>query len=206
MAPMFSWTRLFEAVCKGPMRRLQSVIPTGQSLPAESWCSRHRGILVVLCLHAVGFALFGLMSRQDLTHCLSEAGLLVAIAMLAGLPSLHPRIRAAVASGGLITASALLVHVSGGYKHPPRSSRRNYALASQRAARIAALYAEYFVTGCRFCSPWGVILHHGIVGVLFPHDVYNHTSGVRASLAVGGDSWCICPGGEHCERGELASA
>src|SRR5262245_5583975 len=45
------------------------------------WFSRYRGILVVLYLHAVGLALFGVRGRRNLIHCLSDVGLLVATAI-----------------------------------------------------------------------------------------------------------------------------
>jgi len=41
---------------------------------------------------------------------------------------------------------AEIAEVLGHKKQHPRSSRQNGSLASQRAARIAALYAEYFVS------------------------------------------------------------
>src|SRR5829696_3165133 len=97
------------------VHHLWQILPEGQSLPREIWERHHRAVLWVLWLHAVGIAGYGLFAGSGWAHGLGEGGLLAGIALLAGMERWSRHVRAGLASLGLITASAMLVHLSGGY-------------------------------------------------------------------------------------------
>ena len=95
-------------------RYLWHLVPEGRPLPAAVWQRRHQGILVLLWLHVVGLLSFGLLSGSGLWHSLGEAGLVAWHTLLSSWGRGSRRVRAVLASLGLITASAVLVHLSGG--------------------------------------------------------------------------------------------
>ena len=39
--------------------RVQAALPEGRPLPEATWQARHRGILILLWLHAIGITAFG---------------------------------------------------------------------------------------------------------------------------------------------------
>lgn len=146
---------------------LRQILPEGQLLPDVVWQRRHRGILVLLWLHAVGIAAFGIFQGYPVAHSLLEGGI-VAVAAVAATPHrAGRRLRAIVASIGLITSSAIVVHFSGGV--------------------IEAHFHFFVVIGLLMLyQDWApflialgyVVLHHGVIGVLDPSAVYNHPDAI----------------------------
>jgi diguanylate cyclase (GGDEF)-like protein len=148
------------------LERLAARLPSGRPLPDELWNRRHRVIVVVLWLHAIGLAAFGLLMGQELLHVLAEVALIVLAAALAGAAGSR-RWRASIASLGLITASAVLVHFSGGY------IEMHFHFFVMLA--VIMLYQDWvpFLLAVAY-----VALHHGTVGVLAPSAVFNHPAAV----------------------------
>src|SRR5215213_3680407 len=89
------------------------LLPTGQLLTPEVWARRHRGILWLLWAHVAGIAVFAVVRGYGLAHAATEASLVVVFALAATSPALGRRARASAAVLGLITASAVIVHLSG---------------------------------------------------------------------------------------------
>ncbi|MGE3270624.1 MAG: putative bifunctional diguanylate cyclase/phosphodiesterase [Chloroflexota bacterium] len=85
------------------------------------------------------------------------------LGIAANQPRGGQRIRGSLASVGLLSASAIMVHLSGGYIE--MHFHFFVALA------IIAFYQEWvvFLVAIAF-----VLLEHGVIGVLFPTAVYNH--------------------------------
>src|SRR5713226_9103882 len=92
-----------------------SALPEGRPLPDEIWLHRHRGILVLLWLHAIAIVGFGLITGASPVHAVAEAAVVAIAALLASRRRISRRLLAVIASVGLLTASAILVHLSGGY-------------------------------------------------------------------------------------------
>src|SRR5688572_10777748 len=93
----------------------RDVLPRGGSLPADMWAARHRTVVVVLWLHVAAIPVFGLVRGETLAHSLFEAALVALFAAAATFQrSLRRGARAGIAGAGLMTASAVLVHLSGG--------------------------------------------------------------------------------------------
>jgi PAS domain-containing protein len=161
--------------------RLWLLLPAGKGLAEDVWHKRHRFLLSLTWFHAGFIALagpvlgyhweFGLDALRGGTvlHTLAE-GLIVAVfALLASWKRPTRTIRASFVALGLISSSAILVHLSGGY---------------------IELHFHFFVmlvflSFYQDWSPFGlailyVALHHGVVGVLWPNEVYNHSAAINA--------------------------
>src|ERR1051326_7594767 len=94
---------------------LRQLFPRGGLLPTTAWRQRHRFIVGLLWLHVVGFAAYALLGPDTLLwHTLPEASILAVLACLATWPRSGRTSRTLFAAGGLITSSALLVHVTNG--------------------------------------------------------------------------------------------
>jgi PAS domain S-box-containing protein len=146
--------------------RLRHVFPQGRPLPDDVWQRRHRGIVVLLWLHVIGLACFGMLGRYGVIHSISEAGLVAIAALVAAMPGRNRRFRAGAASVGLVTASAILVHLSGGYIE----MHFHFFVA----LIIISLYQDWvpFLLAIGY-----VVLEHGLFGMLDPASVYNHPDG-----------------------------
>ena len=143
--------------------RIRSALPSGGTLPDDVWRSRHRGILLLLWLHVPGLYIFALVRGNRWHHALLEAGVVASPALAARLSAGRRRESTIFAALGLMTASAVLVHLSGGMIE---AHFHFFVMVG-----VVVLYQDWlpFLIAIGF-----VVLHHGIVGVLSPHDVYNH--------------------------------
>ena len=146
---------------------LADFLPRGQLLPDALWLRRHRWIVYLLAFHAVGLTAFGLVRGFGLAHCLVEGGVIAATAVVARTTGLSRSVRSVAASIGLVTSSALLVHISGG--------------------AIEAHFHFFFVLGVlTLYQDWlpfllaigYVVLHHGVLGAIEPTSVYNHADAI----------------------------
>jgi len=148
---------------RGVGARLRGLVPEGRRLPERVWSRRHRGILVLLWMHAVGIAVFAAVRQFEVSHILFEVGAVGVTAVLAGVLPGPRRLRSVIACFGLMTSSALLVHLSGGYIE--------FHFHFFVMVGLLALYQDWttFILAIGY-----VVVHHGVVGVLDPQSVYNH--------------------------------
>jgi PAS domain S-box-containing protein len=148
------------------LHRLRGALPTGRSLPDEAWSRRHRALLGLLWLHAPAIALFALYRGFGLRHSLLEGSVVIAIASLATFATQQGTSRklcSGLVSFGLLTSSAIVVHISGGYIE---AHFHFFVMLS-----ILLLYEDWFPFLLAFAY---VVLHHGVAGTLDPESVYNH--------------------------------
>lgn len=143
--------------------RLWYFLPQGHELPYLNWRLRHRGILVLLALHAVALPLFGLYMGVQWSHSLLEGGVVALLALAASWNRLHRRVQSSIACLGLITCSAILTHLSGGYIE---AHFHFFVMLG-----VIALYQDWipFLLSIAY-----VALHHGTIGMIDPGSVYNH--------------------------------
>jgi diguanylate cyclase (GGDEF)-like protein len=164
-------TRLIEAI--------RQWLPKGQLLPEHIWRRRHATIVWLLWLHVPALVAFGLANGQPPLHMLQEGGFVAAFAIAATLERLSQKVRVGAASAGLISCSAVLVHLSGGYIE---AHFHFFVMIG-----ILTLYQDWtpFLVAIAY-----VVLHHGLGGVLAPASVYNHPDAVehpwRWALVHGG--------------------
>jgi hypothetical protein len=100
----------------------RGLLPAGQLLTPEVWARRHRGIVWLLWLHVAGIVVFALARGMGVAHAFQEAALVAVFALPAAQPAIGRRARSAAAVLGLITASAVIVHLSGGWSRPTSTS------------------------------------------------------------------------------------
>ena len=145
--------------------RLFAMLPQGGSLDLPAWDRLHRGVLLLLGVHALGLPWFGLWMGHSLLH--SAAAGLVLFAFCGGALATFwsRRTRSVSATLGLMTASALLVHLSGGYVEA------HFHFFVMLA--VVAPYRDWvpFATALLF-----IVIDHGVVGTLAPTLTYNHPS------------------------------
>jgi PAS domain S-box-containing protein len=149
------------------VRALFNALPEGRSLPAEVWRRRHHGILVLLWVQAAGLMAFALATGNGPRHSLFEGGVVALMALGAAPNRLNRTLRAVIASMGLVTAAAVLTHLSGGY------IEMHFHFFVMLG--VIALYQSWipFLGAIAY-----VALHHGTVGVLEPSSVYNHPDAI----------------------------
>ena len=95
--------------------RLWHDLPQGRSLERDEWSRRHRGIVWLMWLHVIGLPAFGLWTTHHIPLGIGGGVILAVLAAVTTIPHLAQRVRAAIATCGLILSSALLVHLSGGF-------------------------------------------------------------------------------------------
>jgi diguanylate cyclase len=127
------------------------------------WAQRHRGIVVLLWLHVVALVAFAMVRGNGLAHSLLEGALVAAFAVPAAHRAVGRRARSAAAVLGLITSSAVLVHLSGGVIE---THFHFFVMIG-----VITLYQDWLPFGLALGY---VVVHHGLLGVLEPTEVYNH--------------------------------
>jgi type II secretory pathway component PulM len=165
---------------KRELRTFVKYIPSGDSIPGETWRGRHRNILLVLAAHVPLLLLLGLYEGTEsavtgatipaipTSQVLLEVGIVVAILLLAMLPWFGRRLRTSIATLGLVTTSGFLVHFSGGY------IEAHFHFFVVMA--VVAVYEDWlpFLLGIVY-----VAVQHGYFGMIDPSRVYNHTAGIN---------------------------
>jgi PAS domain S-box-containing protein len=145
------------------LEAIRNAAPEGRSLPERTWKRRHTGIMVLLWIHAAVVAVVAMFRGFTLIHSLFEAGVIVIFAAAAANPAFGRRIRSIAAVLGLVSSSAVLVHLSGG------SIEMHFHFFVMVV--IIGLYQDWvpFLLAIGY-----VVVHHGTIGVLDPGSVYNH--------------------------------
>jgi diguanylate cyclase (GGDEF)-like protein len=154
-------------------------LPHGQLLTPEVWARRHRGIVWLLWLQVAGLVGFAMARGQGLAHGLEEAALVAVFAVAAAHPGLGRRVRSAAAVVGLVTASAVFVHLSGG---TIEAHFHFFVMVG-----VITLYQDWLPFGLALGY---VVVHHSLLGLLAPGDVFNHPAAMRAPW-----KWALIHGG-----------
>ncbi|MDQ3756484.1 MAG: hypothetical protein M3394_01380 [Actinomycetota bacterium] len=149
-------------------RRVRQWLPRGDALPVAAWGHRHRGIVRLLWLHVAGLFFYGLFRGVGPVHGLQEAAAVGAFAVLATRREASENLRMATATLGLMTSSAVLVHLSGGTIEAHFHFFVMVAVVSLYQTWLPFLLAVGFV-----------VVHHGLVGALDPDAVFNHPSALE---------------------------
>jgi diguanylate cyclase len=144
-------------------RAARAALPHGQLLTPEVWARRHRGIVVLLWLHVAGVVAFAVARGYGVAHSLLEASVVAVFALAAAHPAIGRRVRSAAAVLGLITSSAVLVHLAGGVIE---MHFHFFVMIG-----VITLYQDWLPFGLALGY---VVVHHGLLGVLRPTDVFNH--------------------------------
>ena len=153
---------------------LTAVLPSGGSLPEDVWRRRYSFLLGLTWFHAGIIALVGPVLGYSwemspvapfrdgfVLHTILEGGVVGFFAALGSFKRVGRTFQATAIAMGLMTASAVLVHLSGGY---------------------IEFHFHFFVmlTFLALLQDWipytlailYVVLHHGIMGALWPEEVF----------------------------------
>jgi diguanylate cyclase (GGDEF)-like protein len=134
-------------------------------LPESAWARRHRMVLALLVVHAFGVLGYGVVRGAGVVHTLTEAAAVAVPGLVAAWSKFGRPLRAAAGTIGLVTASAVLVHLSGGLIE---MHFHFFVMIG-----VIALYQSWFP----FLLAIGyVAVHHGLMGALEPALVYNHAA------------------------------
>jgi serine phosphatase RsbU (regulator of sigma subunit)/anti-sigma regulatory factor (Ser/Thr protein kinase) len=144
-------------------------LPRGGLLPEQEWASRHRAIIYVLLGHAIFIPIYGLLAGYSVGHIALEAAILPALLLGATWRSASRASRTLIASIGLLTSSAILVHLSGGLIEMHFHFFVMVAVVSLYQAWLPFLAAISYV-----------LIHHGIMGAVAPEAVFNHPAAQRS--------------------------
>ncbi len=146
---------------------LRRLLPHGGTLPEDAWRRRHGALLTLLWIHVVGLIAFALARGYPLLHSLLEGSAVAAFAVLAMVFHGNRRAASAMVSLGLITSSAVLVHVWGGVIE----AHFHFFVV----LILLTLYEDWlpFILAALY-----VLVHHGVMGALDPSAVYNHQDAI----------------------------
>jgi diguanylate cyclase (GGDEF)-like protein len=142
---------------------VRRALPRGGTLPPDDWERRHRALLAFLWVNTFAFFTWGLIAgTYGPLHDLAHGSALLVFAALGGASRLAPKVRSVAVSLGLLTAAALLVHVTGGV-----IEAHFYFFV---VIVLLTLYEDWrpFLLAVAY-----VLLHHGVLGMLDPHSVFN---------------------------------
>lgn len=148
-------------------RSLRDLLPHGGGLEGEAWTRRHRAIVLLLWLHVPPLAVAGFIWGLDPTHVVLESAILAVAALVAGQTTLTRPARMVAASFGLASASAILVHFSGGYIEMHFHFFVVVVIVSLYQHWLPFLFTVAYVA-----------LHHGVLGALHPSSVFNHPDAI----------------------------
>jgi diguanylate cyclase (GGDEF)-like protein/PAS domain S-box-containing protein len=146
---------------------LRGLLPHGGTLPDDAWRRRHHALLILLWIHVFGLTAFALARGYPLLHSLLEGSAVATLAVLAMVFQSNRRAASVCVSLGLITSSAVLVHVWGGVIE----AHFHFFVVLV----LLTLYEDWvpFILAALY-----VLIHHGVMGVVDPSAVYNHPDAV----------------------------
>ena len=147
--------------------RLAAYLPRGGSLPEAVFRRRHVALLWILAAHIPAIVALGLVRHVGVAEALLSAAPVGAL-WLAGWRSRRRLDQACLVAAGLVTASAMLVHLTGGL------TEMHFHFFVVVA--LLTLYQDWmpFLTALVL-----IVIEHGAVGRLFPHSVYDHAGAWR---------------------------
>ena len=138
-------------------------LPEGRGLPYDTWSLRHQAIVKILWLHSAAIVVFGIVRGNSVAHSLVEGAVLIPYAFVGGWRRPSQLVRTVAVTVGLLTASAIFVHLAGG------STEMHFHFFVMIG--VITLYQDWrpFMVGIVF-----VAAHHGIMGTVDAHAVFNH--------------------------------
>jgi diguanylate cyclase (GGDEF)-like protein/PAS domain S-box-containing protein len=147
--------------------RLGRALPKGRTLPPAVWERRHAWMLRLVWAHAVALFGWGLLAGHPVWHAAVDGAPVAICAVIAGRRRVSRRNRAVAVCVGLLTSSAVVVHLMNG---AIEGHFHFFVMVS-----VLALYEDWFPYLLAFAFVLG---HHGLMGVLEPSSVYNHPDAV----------------------------
>jgi signal transduction histidine kinase len=149
------------------------MLPLGQTLPDAQFASRHRLMGRILALHVLVLPLLALAYGNGVLHSLAEGAIVATFAIAVRLELGSRRVQAVMGALGLLTCSAVIVHITGGLIE----AHFHFFVV----VTALSLYEDWAVFGVSIAY---VLLHHGLGAVLFEGSVYSHPDSTWLWAAV----------------------
>ncbi len=150
------------------MAQLRLWLPTGGMLSADAWDRRHRWILKILWLHVAALGIASFATGYGLVHSLIEGGVVAAFPVAATLCRANRRASTLFAVVGLLTSSAVLVHIFNG--------RIEMHFSYFVMVGVVTLYQDWLplLVGIGY-----VVLQHGMASLIAPSIVFDHAAAIE---------------------------
>src|SRR5689334_620997 len=141
--------------------RLLRPFATLRGLPADQWAPRHRAICALLLAHLPGLAVLGAIEGFGPLHVAADLLPLAVLLALAAAPRGTQLARSIFGAMGLVTASAMLVHTTGG------------AIEAHFHFFVMLPIIGLYLDWRPFALAVGyVVAHHAAFAIVFPDQVY----------------------------------
>jgi diguanylate cyclase (GGDEF)-like protein len=127
------------------------------------WARRHRWLLGLAWAHVPVLLAISLLAAYPVSHTLGHVAPIIALAALATWRLPQRRWRAAACCLSLLTSSAMVVHLWGGQTE----AHFHFFVV----VTLCALYEEWLPYCLAFLY---VVLHHTVMGIISPLDIYSH--------------------------------
>lgn len=158
--------------------------------------------MALMWAHVVAVPLYGMYRGNSFLHAWADTGLVAVAALLAGPARLGRRWSSSIAAAGLMICSGVIVHLAGGMIE----AHFHFFVMIP----VIALYEAWAPFTLAVAS---VLVHHGVMGTLAPHAVYDHPAarerpwlfaGVHAAFFAVASIACVANWWLH-ERARLAA-
>ncbi|MEX2538229.1 MAG: HAMP domain-containing sensor histidine kinase [Actinomycetota bacterium] len=153
----------------GRFSRLVRFLTHSEQLPQNVWRTRHRFIVSLAVAHVPVLFALGLVLRGDTPiHSGAEAVAISTLSLAALNRHMSRKVQELLATMALLSCSAMLVHVTGG------SVEAHFHFFV--VLPVVALYQSWppFLLALGY-----VLVHHGLIGQLWPESVYNHPAAIN---------------------------
>ena len=135
------------------------MLPHGQTLPEGEWQSRHRALLWLLWAHVAAMPIISLLFDQGPSQAALDCATVGVWAVLAQLKFGGRRVQSLIVTIGLLSCSALLVHVSDGL---PESYFHFFVMVA-----ALSLYEDWVPFGAAVAY---VLIQQGITAAIVDYD------------------------------------
>ena len=139
-------------------------LPKGSPLPDHVWRMRHRLMVAIALVHLPLLGLLASSAGVGGWHLVGELGVIVVLVAGSTLLDQRPA-KAVLASLALLTCSGVLVHLTGGLIE----SHFHFFVVLP----LVSLYRDWRPLGTGLVF---VLVHHSVLGLLSPEDIFNHPS------------------------------
>ena len=146
------------------MRKVGGYLPQGRTLPEATWRRRHAGMVALLWAQVFVLPIVGLFYDYSIPHALLEGGIIAVFGILALLRPGGRRLQSVIVALGLLTCSAVLVHITGGLIE---AHFHFFVMVG-----VLSLYEDWlpFLVAISY-----VLLQHGIAAAFIDREsVFNH--------------------------------
>ncbi|MEZ5233942.1 MAG: methyl-accepting chemotaxis protein [Acidimicrobiia bacterium] len=153
--------------------QMRDFLPTGETLSDEEHARRHRAITLVLWAHVPFLAAVAMVARVgNVTHVVRDIGVVIVLAVLAQVLKVRS-LQSYAGSLGLLGASSVLIHITGG------SPEGHFHIL------VALVLVSIYVDVRAYALGVGyIVVHHLGLSIIDPTAVYSYAAGREHPIAI----------------------